>query len=131
MWALSSICTMLAPFYVAYVPFVNFLVRGEHLQKRTALKYLTVVPVIIFIIIFADFFFVTQGVLAPICIFIINILIQTIALFIFLVMFCNNLWVKKVMMKGLLSHNSVESLYHKFNSTFFGMSKNDSKGQRS
>jgi hypothetical protein len=68
MWALSSICTMLAPFYVAYVPFVNFLVRGEHLQKRTALKYLTVVPVIIFIIIFADFFFVTQGVLAPICI---------------------------------------------------------------
>ena len=28
MWVLASIATMLAPFNVAYVPFVNFLVRG-------------------------------------------------------------------------------------------------------
>ena len=138
-WASISICTMISPFFAAYVPFANFLIRGERLESRV-MKWVTVIPVIIFIMILLDQVFVIQGVIYPIVtsilVFILWVLLY-IAYYICLGLkpcFPNaadklKVAIDSIDLRGYIKTGS--KFYNVVNKNVFDMTQNDSNGNRS
>jgi len=125
MWALISVTSIVSPFYSAYVPFVNFLVRGKHLEDRTTMKVITVFPFVIFLNMFIDCFFLIQGLVYPSIIFVINLIPRLLGLLVFMLAYFCDTEVKnrafKLFEDGIMSTKHLEKLYDDFNLKVFGM----------
>lgn len=83
MWALITLFNILSPFFVMYVPFINFMIRGENMQtearnlKQSSLKCIALTPLIIIVFILMDTIYNIQGLIFPITMIILRILKST------------------------------------------------------
>jgi hypothetical protein len=59
-WAFLNMFTILAPFFVLYIPFINFLSKGDHIysgkmnRKQRVLGTISLTPLIILLLIAVD-----------------------------------------------------------------------------
>ena len=83
-WALLSIGSIIAPFYSSYVPFINYLVRSNNLENRFFLKVFAILPLIIPLNFIIDLFFTILGIFYPIVIFVLNLPVRLVAVFMLL-----------------------------------------------